>query len=96
MSRNTPPPIFLQRAGYRQRRIRDAAKLLPFLGMILWAIPLAWVHGDATTDVGTAGLIYVFVVWVVLIALTAFLGSRIRADGDQTDASGQGGDEAPR
>ena len=90
MSPNTPPPIFLQRASYRQRRVRDAAKLLPFLGIVLWAIPLAWIHGDETRDAGTSGLIYVFVVWVALIVLTGALASRIRADTPDTDQGGGG------
>ena len=87
MSRKTPPPIFLQRASYRQRRLRDAAKLMPFAGMILWAIPLAWARGDGSNDMGTAGLIYVFGVWVLLIILTALLASRVRGESRAQDDS---------
>ena len=93
MSRKSPPPIFLQRASYRQRRIRDAAKLMPFLGIILWAIPLAWSRGDGSNDVGTAGLIYVFGVWVLLIVATGFLAAKVR--GDTPDDEGGGGNAAP-
>ena len=88
MTRKAPPPIFLQRASYRQRRIRDAAKLLPFLGMILWAIPLVWIRGDDTIDPGTGGLIFVFAVWLLLIILTAILASRIKADGAEDEGRG--------
>ena len=88
MSRNSPPPIFLQRASYRQRRMRDAAKLLPFLGMILWAIPLAWSHGEGDDQVGTSGLIYVFGVWVLLIILTGLLASRVTSDAPKEDETG--------
>ncbi len=77
MSRAPKPPTFLQRASYRQRRLRDAAKLAPFLGMILWAIPLAWPKDESVVS---DALIYVFGVWVILIVLTAALASRIRAD----------------
>jgi hypothetical protein len=88
MSRNTPPPIFLQRASYRQRRLRDAARLMPFVGLVLWAIPLSWQTGEEGADVGTSGLLYVFGVWVLLILLTAALASRIKGDTRAEDDSG--------
>lgn len=93
MSAKSPPPIFLQRASYRQRRLRDAAKILPFLGVVLWAIPLAWAHGDASTDVGTGGLIYVFAVWVLLIVLSALLSRRVISE---TDDAGDDKEHPPR
>jgi uncharacterized membrane protein len=80
MSGQSKLPVFLQRASYRQRRLRDAAKLIPFLGIILWVIPLAWSKDTADAQIGSNGLIYIFGVWVVLIVLTALLASRIRAD----------------
>ncbi len=80
MSRKPTPPVFLQRASYRQRRIRDAAKLMPALGIVLLAIPLAWTSGEAEEKVGSSGLLYIFGVWVVLIVLTALLSSLMRAD----------------
>ena len=92
MSRKSPPPIFLQRASYRQRRLRDAAKLMPFVGVILWALPLSWGQTGQDAPNGTAGLIYVFAVWVVLIILTAFLASRIRSDKSAADANTESGD----
>ena len=80
MSRKPTPPVFLQRASYRQRRIRDAAKLVPFLGIILLAMPLAWPSGAGEDAIDSAGLLYVFGAWVVLILLTALLSSLMRAD----------------
>jgi len=80
MSRKPTPPVFLQRASYRQRRIRDAAKLMPFLGIILLAIPLAWPSGEGEEVIGSEGLLYVFGVWVVLIVLTALLSNLMHAD----------------
>ena len=35
-------PIFLEKRGYRQRRMMDAVRLLPFLGLMLWMVPLLW------------------------------------------------------
>lgn len=86
MSPPPKPPVFLHRATYRQRRLRDAAKLIPFLGLVLWAIPLMW--GTDEGDVGAGGLLYIFGVWFFLIVGTALLANWIRkipASGDQGD-----------
>jgi hypothetical protein len=83
MSPVPKPPIFLQRASYRQRRVRDAAKLIPFVGIVLWALPMSWAQSANEGQVGSEGLIYIFAVWVVLIVLAAILASRIRADTSQ-------------
>ena len=80
MSRKPTPPLFLQRASYRQRRIRDAAKLLPFAGIVLLAIPLAWSAGQTEDGIGAGGLLYVFGVWLFLIILTAILAALMRKD----------------
>lgn len=80
MNRLPKPPIFLHRANYRQRRVRDAAKLLPFVGAVLWALPLSWTQDTPEGKVGSEGVLYIFAVWVVLIVLAAFLARRIAAD----------------
>lgn len=84
MSRPPTTPVFLQRANYRQRRLRDAAKLVPLIGIILWALPLAWPAETGDTPVGSARLLYVFGVWMILIVLTAMLASRIHSDAPDT------------
>ena len=71
---------FLQRSSYRRRRIRDAARLMPFLGAVLWLLPLSWAVGDGADRVGSSGLLYIFGVWVLLIVLTAALASGMRSD----------------
>ena len=86
MSGPPKPPIFLQRQNYRQRRVRDAARYLPFVGVILWALPLSWANDLDGGPIGSAGLIYIFAVWVLLIVLAAFLASRIHADPPQGSA----------
>jgi hypothetical protein len=80
MSRHQRSQALLHRANYRQRRLRDAAKLLPVLGVLLWAIPLTWpaVSQDDQAGIGSAGLLYVFGVWVLLIVLGAALASMMR------------------
>jgi len=62
-------PLFLARAVYRQRRLRDAARLLPLVGLFLLMLPLMW--GDAA---GAGRLaVYVFGVWALLIGLAAYV-----------------------
>jgi hypothetical protein len=78
------PPLFLARASYRQRRLRDAARLLPVIAGILWMIPLLWPRGQvagAGAAQSTSGaIIYFFGVWVLLILCAAFLARRVRPD----------------
>lgn len=89
MSRLPKSAVFLERAGYRQRRLRDAARLLPILGAVLWTIPLLWGRqGDDSPRANT--VIYIFVVWVLLIVLAAVISMRLQpdapaADGDAAD-----------
>ncbi|WP_368184234.1 hypothetical protein [Aestuariibius sp. HNIBRBA575] len=77
---NTPrqAPIFLERSGYRQRRIRDFARLLPIIGVILVLMPLLW-PGGAQSDHGTAdALLYLFFVWLVLVAVAVAVSRKLR------------------
>ena len=62
-------PLFLARAVYRQRRLRDAARLLPLVGVFLLMLPLMW------SDAAGAGrlAVYVFGVWALLIGLAAYV-----------------------
>lgn len=90
-------PLFLARQSYRQRRLMDAARLLPVLGAFLFLLPVLWgprpgtVEGRATASDG----IYIFLAWAGLI-LAAFLMSRAlaaHADGDGPRGAAPG--EAP-
>lgn len=71
--------VFLERASYRQRRLRDAARILPVLGTILWMVPLLWPSDPAEPDM-PAAFIYTFVIWVILIVLAVIISSRIQSD----------------
>ena len=65
-------PVFLAKETYRQRRLMDAAKILPALGAVAFMFPLLW-----AAVAGTArGLIYIFVVWAGLIIAAYFLGPK--------------------
>ncbi|HEV8034756.1 hypothetical protein [Yoonia sp.] len=79
MSQRPKPPVFLQKASYRQRRVRDAAKLVPVLGAVLWAMPLAWQDDAQGATTNASALVYIFGVWIALIALTAVLSGLMRS-----------------
>lgn len=64
-------PLFLARAVYRRRRLRDAARLLPVFGLFLLLFPLMWDAPDGSQAGKT--LVYLFGAWLVLIGLAAYL-----------------------
>lgn len=74
-------PVFLAKGSYRQRRLRDAVRLLPILAAVFWLIPLLWPRGEAGPGNGTA-LIYIFVVWFALVIIGAALVARLDLSGD--------------
>lgn len=74
-------PLFLERGNYRQRRVMDAARLVVFLGVGLWMIPLLWPASGATADDAvpmSRALLYVFGVWGLLILTSVYLAYRMR------------------
>ena len=73
-------PVFLERASYRQRRLRDLARLLPVLGAILFVLPLMW-KLDGNEGLGTSDvMVYLFAIWLGLIAASALLARAIRPE----------------
>jgi hypothetical protein len=85
-------PIFLERRSYRQRRMMDAVRLLPILGLVLWMVPLIWPRPDAGGDGGVAmstALRYLFGVWALLVALSWALWRRTRGGADPGEAPGR-------
>ncbi len=73
-------PVFLERQSYRRRRLMDAIKLLPFLGAVIWMVPLLWPAPlEVETGISTAGALrYLFGGWIVLVAIGAVLWWRAR------------------
>lgn len=72
------PAVFLERQMYRRHRLVDWLKILPFVGLGLWLLPLLWVQeGDEATSTASS-VVYLFLVWLVLIIMAAvsatFLG----------------------
>lgn len=62
---------FLEQSTYRRRRLIDAVKLLPVLGMCLFLVPALILGGGSGTT--ASRLVYFFVCWAALIALCAGL-----------------------
>ncbi|ASM71798.1 MULTISPECIES: hypothetical protein [Roseobacteraceae] len=95
MARGPSSPVFLERRSYRRRRMQDAQRLLPVLGMVLWMVPVLWPSGDETGHVSmSAAICYVFGVWCVLIGLSFVLWSGVQhgADDATDTASDPAGD----
>ena len=75
-------PVFLERRSYRMRRMIDAVRLLPFLGVLLWMLPLGWPNPetagaavDQAVPMSTA-LKYLFGVWALLVLVCWLLWRR--------------------
>ncbi|MEO0391193.1 MAG: hypothetical protein AAF218_09675 [Pseudomonadota bacterium] len=81
MSGKISPPVFLERRSYRRRRMLDALRLMPVLGLGLFMLPLFWpassVETGAAVPLSTA-ITYVFAAWLLLIALAAALWLMLR------------------
>lgn len=92
-------PLFLAQRGYRQRRVIDAACLLPVFGAFLLLVPVLWDVGGgaAGSDAGAEPRlaergVYIFAVWGLLVLAAAILGRRLR----QAAAPPQASDTAMR
>lgn len=81
-----PPrePLFLARESYRRRRLSDAARIVPWLGALLFAAPLVWSE-TATAEAWR----YIFTVWLLLIVIAFWIGRRLM----RAERSGDLGDE---
>ncbi|MBP6736794.1 MAG: hypothetical protein KA139_05125 [Rhodobacteraceae bacterium] len=78
-------PLFLARKVYRRRRLRDAARILPFLGLFLMLLPALWAPGRG----GGGAAVFVFSVWALLIAGAAALAPGLaRPEADSGEAEG--------
>ena len=80
-------PVFLERHGYRRRRLMDAARLLPWIGGLVFLRPLLWASGDDTPPGTGVGGLYLFGAWGVLILAAALLArplSRAATEEEQT------------
>ncbi|MCO4826134.1 MAG: hypothetical protein KC451_14905 [Amylibacter sp.] len=90
-------PIFLEPQSYRRRRLIDAARVLPVLGVILWMIPLLWPTGNSTSAQPVAmssAILYIFLVWLgmILVAICIWLKTRSNSSENSNDLAQNGPD----
>jgi hypothetical protein len=71
------PPLFVGRSTYRRRRLADAARILPVLGMVLVVLPMLWAPADDGTRSTALDGIYLFAIWGALIGAAALLAPRL-------------------
>jgi hypothetical protein len=76
-------PLFLARASYRRRRLRDAARLLPIVGTFLLLLPILWMP-DGMINLTAVDIIYFFAVWLGLILVAAAFSRGLRV-GDRSE-----------
>ncbi len=84
-------PLFVARRSYQMRRMRDAARLMPFVGGFLFSLLLLWEPASGPRDLARDA-IYLFLVWAGLILFTAFLARRLSGDPAADDPAGSGDD----
>ncbi|MDB4212418.1 hypothetical protein N9769_08735, partial [Ascidiaceihabitans sp.] len=78
-------PVFLERRSYRQRRMMDAIRLLPLVGLLLWLLPTLWAatDSDGVEPVRMSqAIVYVFGVWVCLILSAGTLWRYLKGSDD--------------
>ena len=76
-------PVFLARRTYRHRRLADAARLLPIAAGVLMVVPLLW-QGPGGNPGTAPVMIYIFVLWAVLVGLSALVSWHLRARDPET------------
>ena len=81
-----PGPVFVERRTYRRRRLVDAARLLPILGVALVCLPLLWTGERDAPASTTYVMIYFFGLWLFLAVAAALLSRHLK----QEDAAGEG------
>ncbi|WP_236045347.1 MULTISPECIES: hypothetical protein [Pseudooceanicola] len=74
-----PPrgPVFLERRSYRRRRLIDAARLLPLLGVLLLGVPMLWPQGPEQGVPASRAILYIFGIWAGLALASALLVRRL-------------------
>jgi peptidoglycan/LPS O-acetylase OafA/YrhL len=77
------PPLFLARAPYRRRRLRDAARLLPIVGAFLLFLPILWTP-EGRVSLTAGDMVYFFLIWLLLILAAAGFSHGLRS-GDGVD-----------
>ena len=73
-------PLFPERQGHHRRRLADVARLLPFLGAAMLALPLLWPDTGDGADARSlsSAMFYIFACWGILILISVIFGFAAR------------------
>ncbi len=72
--------VFLAQSTYRRRRLIDAVRMVPLIGLLFFLLPI--LGSGSETRATSSGGIYLFSVWLVLIVVSAVL-TRLLSRGNQ-------------
>ena len=89
--RNPSRSAFLERGNYRQRRFRDAARMLPLFAAVLMVLPLMWPRETPDQSLTSSGMMYLFGLWAVLVLLAFGLSRVLRFANPKEDVKPKGG-----
>ncbi|MBU9699378.1 hypothetical protein GU927_016145 [Rhodobacteraceae bacterium HSP-20] len=81
-------PLFLKRRSYRRRRLRDAARMLPVVGLFLLMLPMLWANGSSERQSTAWDGLFVFAVWSGLLVAAAAMAPGLS---EEQGADGEGG-----
>ena len=92
--------VYLERRTYRRRRMMDAARLLPILGIFLFLVPMFRTRDAEDPAMTAGGGLYIFVIWAFLIVAAVLLsrwlvGGEEDVEDAQEDKTGLSGGEPP-
>lgn len=87
--RNQRAPLFVARRAYRQRRITDAARLLPIVGILLLLVPFLWRPAATGAADTVKGSVYLFAVWGGLIIGAGLLARLLGGEDAPDETDGQ-------
>ncbi|MEM8822226.1 MAG: hypothetical protein AAGF30_01320 [Pseudomonadota bacterium] len=80
---SSPAATEAQRRARARARLADTARLLPFLGAVLFLAPDLILSGHPAGEGATAPWSnYLFATWLLLIGLAAWIARRHLRDGD--------------
>ncbi|MDA7427191.1 hypothetical protein PGB28_01880 [Primorskyibacter aestuariivivens] len=85
--------MFVERQTYRKRRMQDAARFLPVIGLVLFLLPLFWPRGPEDGIAMSVAIEYIFAVWIALVAGALVLSFLIKEEPALEDG---GAPEPPR
>jgi hypothetical protein len=76
---------FLERGSYRQRRLRDAARMLPVFAAVLMLLPLMWPRDTPDQSLTSSGILYMFGLWIICVCIAFVLSFLLRSEPNEKD-----------